>query len=245
MLDGALATKWRADGAAHEIEFAGGRVTIALQDEAGKLDLNTAPPELLEGLFGVLGIEGGRALARAVVDRRPALAVPAGAQRFAVPNAIAGVRRTPGVAFDMRLMPFAAVAELRLVPGMTRRAYDRIRRFVTVQSGSARINPLTAPREILLSLPGVSPQEVDFLLAARATSGEPGASVPTLSGVERYIAPSNLRAASVRARAITETGGTVVREAIVVLTDAPIHPVRFADWRRVSDEDGPGTVPEK
>jgi general secretion pathway protein K len=103
---------------------------------------------------------------------------------------------------------------------------------VTVQSGSARIDPQTAPREVLLALPGVSPQEVGFLLAARAASRAPGAALPTLSGVERYVAPGNLHAVAIEARAVAGSGARFVREAVVVLTGTPLHPFRYAEWRR-------------
>jgi general secretion pathway protein K len=233
MLDGTLAMQWRADGSVHEVAYGGGHLVISLQDEDGKVDLNAAPPELIEGLFGALGIDHGAALTQAIVDRRTGLVAAAPPPpRFAGANAVAGLGRGDGFGLNMRHMPFAAVEELLLLPGMTRAAFERLRRFVTVQSGSARIDPQTAPREVLLALPGVSPQEVGFLLAARATASGPDAALPTLSGVERYLAPSNLRAVSIEARAVTASGARFVREAVVVLTGSPLHPIRFAEWRR-------------
>jgi general secretion pathway protein K len=181
-----------------------------------------------------------------MVDRRTifAAAAPAAAPQLPAQRGVAafapipGLGRGPGAGFDMRTMPFAAVEELRLIPGMTQAAYRRIRPFVTVQSGNPRIDPQTAPREVLLGLPGVSPQEVGFLLAARGAASAPGSSLPTLSGVDRYVASSTLRAASVRVRAVTK-GASFVRDAVVVLTGSPLHPIRFAEWRRGEPEPPP------
>jgi general secretion pathway protein K len=246
MLDGTLATEWRADGSEHQMDYGGGQLTIALQDEGGKVDLNVAPPELIEGLFGALGVEDAAALTRAIVDRRTAFAAasPAAVPQLPAQRGIAGLApipglgRGPGAGFDMRAMPFAAVEELRLIPGVTQAVYRRIRPFVTVESGNPRIDPQTAPREVLLGLPGVSPQEVGFLLAARGAASAPGSSLPTLSGVDRYVASSTLRAASVRVRAVTK-GASFVRDAVVVLTGSPLHPIRFAEWRRGEPEPPP------
>jgi general secretion pathway protein K len=237
MLDSALATQWHADGSARIEAYGGGSVTITLQDEAGKIDLNAAPLELIAGLIAVLDIDDGAALAHEIVDRRAAFAEPAGPPRGAAPGGFTNRLRGGGVAFDMRRMPFATVAELRLLPGMTRPAYERIRPFVTVYSASAKINPLTAPSEVLLSVPGVSPQEVGFLLAARAHGSEPtGVGVPTLSGADRYVEPGNLRAVTIRAFAVTDAGGNFEREAVVMMTDVPLRPIRFVEWRQGLDE---------
>ncbi|MGH7091876.1 MAG: hypothetical protein ACREFQ_23560, partial [Stellaceae bacterium] len=43
------------DGRPQEWQDGTTRVTIAIQDEAGKIDLNEAPPDLIAGLFEVLG----------------------------------------------------------------------------------------------------------------------------------------------------------------------------------------------
>ncbi|HTZ38167.1 MAG TPA: hypothetical protein VMB84_19220, partial [Stellaceae bacterium] len=78
------------------------RVRIAIADEAGKIDLNVAPLELLAGLFAAAGEppEAAALVACNVLDRRGDVgtgcpdAVPHQGRRFAVPEELAEV---PGV----------------------------------------------------------------------------------------------------------------------------------------------------
>src|SRR5262249_46140708 len=65
-----------------------------------------------------------------------------------------------------------------------------------------------------------------------AASRGPGAALPTLSGVERYVAPANLHAVAIEADAVTASGARFVREAVVVLTGTPLRPFRYAAWRQ-------------
>jgi hypothetical protein len=132
------------------------------------------------------------------------------------------------------------LAELRLLPGMTRRSFDRLQPFLTVYSQSARINPRTAPREVLLGLPGVSPQEVGFALAARTAVVDEDSNTdpPLLSGVDRFIEIADIHVAMITVTALSSGGGRFVREAVVILTGAPLHPVRLVAWRQHLDIGG-------
>jgi general secretion pathway protein K len=213
-------------------------VTLTLQDEGGKVDLNAAPIELIAGLFASLGIDDAAALAQAIVDRRAAYSSNVTPVRRSAPGNFVNGFGSGNAVFDMRLLPFATVAELRLVPGMTRAAYDRVRPFVTVYSTGAKVNPLTASREVLLGVPGVSPQDVEFLIASRqaVAAGGPSENAPRLSGVDRYVGPSDLHAVTVRAFAVTDGGGNFEREAVVILTDTPLRPIQILEWRQGLDE---------
>lgn len=56
-------TRWQADGAVHELRLGDALIRVALQDEAGKVDLNEAPAPVLERLLS------GELAAR-IVERR-------------------------------------------------------------------------------------------------------------------------------------------------------------------------------
>jgi general secretion pathway protein K len=236
------ALQWPVDGRPRLENYDEGEVTVTVQDENGKVDVNAASAELIAGLFATLAIEDGSALARAIVGYRERVAgQPVGPARAGQIDFLAS-RPTRNAGGNLHSMPFAAVSELRRLPGMTSRVFERIRPYVTVYSESARINPRTAPPEVLLGLPGVSPQEVGFTLAARAKDGatRSTAEPPILSGVDRYIEASDVHAATITATAVAASGGRYVREAVVVLTGAPLHPFRFAQWRQgiESEDDG-------
>ena len=64
--------------------------------------------------------------------------------------------------------PFEAVGELQRVLGMTPALMASIADSLTVYSRQRGINPATASRDVLLALPGITPEQVDAFLAARA-----------------------------------------------------------------------------
>ena len=66
--------RWQANGVAHQFTLGGAVLTATLQDETGKIDLNTASDALLQGLFKSVGLsdEASVALVDAVVDWRDA-----------------------------------------------------------------------------------------------------------------------------------------------------------------------------
>jgi general secretion pathway protein K len=232
-LDQNPATQWATDGAKRTIAFEGGTVTVSIQDEAGKVNLNAAPVELIDGLLAILGFDSDvRTLfIGAILDRRKESATTS-------PN---GWGRGLGDGND-RSSPtsvsFRTLDEVRALTGISRKAYDRIVPFVTVFSQTARINPLTAPREVLLALPGVKSGEVDAILAARTALAEGRTSVPMplLTGVERFAGRTTLKAVSITATARTKSGAVFARRTVTLLSGSPDHPYETLEWRQLLDD---------
>ena len=65
-------TAWRLDGTPYQFALGDGTVVVRIQDEGGKVDLNLAPPPLLQGLLQINGVEANAArnLLDAIVDFR-------------------------------------------------------------------------------------------------------------------------------------------------------------------------------
>ena len=141
------------------------RCHVSLMDEAGRLDLNTASPEILARLLSIVGANPARAeaLATAVVEWRTPVPRPG-------PSGARG-------------RPFGFVEELLQVPGVDRELlYGRARRrkdgrtvfqrglmdFLTVYSGTSRVNVNYAPAEVLAALPGMDRERARSLVAARS-----------------------------------------------------------------------------
>ena len=156
--------QWRADGTVYPIRFGAGEVGVAIQDEAGRIDLNVAADELLHGLFLYAGLDGpgADALLDALADFRDPddLRSPNGAED---PD-----YRAAGQPYGAKDGPLEAVEELQQVLGMTPELYRRIAPLVTVYSWQDGIDPVTAPPEVLLALPGIDVARVEAILAARA-----------------------------------------------------------------------------
>ena len=126
--------------------------------------------------------------------------------------------------------PFGVVEELQQVLGMTRMLYELIAPALTVYTGSRGIDPKSAPRQVLLALPGSDATAVDAYLAARGAAPE-GAG-PALLGAEGFAARSRQRVYTVRAEANLESGAVFVREAVVSLAGNAQQPFKVLVWRQ-------------
>jgi general secretion pathway protein K len=216
ILDPAPEAQWPADGRLREVSYADGTIRIRIQDEGGKIDLNAAAPELLAGLLSSAGgLSPGDAggLAQAIDQYRQAQ------QQADAPTARRGTLRTM---VRRQANAFRVIEDLRLVAGVTREIYDRIAPFVTVYSGVGDIDPLTAPPEVLRSLPGVNAGEVEAFLAARAQQGPIPGQLPPLSGpVGGSLAHRVLQNATILSEGKTANGTTFTRAAVVSLSADP------------------------
>ncbi len=138
------------------------KASAAFDDLGARLHLNLASEEELRRFFRALRVDYGQAdrLAQAIADWRDA-------DRF---------HRARGAERDLYLKegrpvlpadaPFAHVSDLEDVRGMTPEIYSRASPLLTVL-GTGRINLASAPREVLLALPGFGEEAVTALLRAR------------------------------------------------------------------------------
>lgn len=224
VLDPSPDNPWRADGRQRVFAYGSGTIRVAVQDEAGKIDLNMAPPELLAGLLRSLGVPDGEAAAivQSITDRRQA-------QQTGGPNP--GTRNRP-LSRQQQDGVFRAIEELRLLPGMTRALYDRVAPFVTIYSGLPDVDPLTAPPEVLRSLPGTNAGEVDNFIAMRERLGPVPGELPPLSGAGTFLAHRALQAATITSEGATATGTTFTRQVVVAVSPDPGAPYAILSWRR-------------
>lgn len=199
------------DGSLREQAIGGVRVALSIQDETGLVDLNTAAPELLAALFAA---ESGApplaaALTSEVLRRRPP---PATAR--AVPQRAGN--------------PFRSVSELGAIGGMSAELFHRLASLTTVNSRQAGIDPLTAPRAVLLALPGADPRAVESLLGAPAEYRS--AARQLLPQAARFFAESPRDVVRIVARAAA--GGVVAeRSASVRLLRGARPPFLILEWQ--------------
>jgi general secretion pathway protein K len=225
-------TQWRADGEEHAFSYGGGNIRVSVKDEAGKVDLNAAPEELIGGLFTAVGVQGETVsrLGHAIADWKDADDLRRALGAEASDYARAGLPYGPPNG------PFQSVEELRLVLGMTARLYEKVEPFVTIHSSNGRINPLSAAPEVLRALPGVEPAQVAAYLQARESRGSRLSStvLPSLTGVDQYISLGLPNAVRIRAEAVTESGATFIREAVVSATRNVRAPYTILGWRQIA-----------
>jgi general secretion pathway protein K len=230
LLDPDPATVWRADRTVYAIALGEGEAQIEIEDEDGKIDLNGAPPELLAGLLGALGLEAGEAEATAAriadyrdEDNEPE---PQGAED---PEYLAA-GRTAGAADRA----FASESELLNVLGMSQVLYEEMRPYVTVYSGAEGVDPTRAPRLVLEALPGMTPELLEALLAA-GPEVDPYLAIEdqgALEDLEFFLLPTRDLVFTIRAVGRSSEGGTFLREAVIELGGSLDQAFLVHAWRR-------------
>jgi general secretion pathway protein K len=211
-------------------QTADGLVDIAVQDEDGKIDLNTASDELLSTLFKSVGLDEDAA--KAMTDKiadwkdRDNLRRLHGAEDDAY-----GAAGLPYGAKDKR---FDEVDELRLVLGMTPALYASIAPALTTYNGTAGVDPEAAAPAVLQALLPGRTAAIDDILAARQTQDAAAyeAALERAGFQQTFISRSSRSVFTVRAVARTPDGGTFVREAVVRLGGRSRQPYEFLAWRR-------------
>lgn len=232
LLDPAKGKSLLLDGSSRELSFGEGTLRLRLQDERGKVDLNQADSDTLANLLrvavGASEQEGLRFSNDMSGWKKNRLASWAG------PDEVAA-RTASG--------PFLAIEELLRVPGVTRQIYRRLQPYITVWSAAPTVDPASAPAEVLLSLPGANPDDVEAFVSARTRYGPDLKGLAGLPGLQRYLSHDGAGVyVSVRSSAISRGGGRFIREATISFIAAGGQRYRFVSWGEGEAEPkNPGT----
>lgn len=218
---------WASDGVPHAWRDGDTEVFAAAVDESAKIDVNAAPETLLRGLFEhVAGADGATAakLADAVQDWRDPddTRRPNGAE--AADYLAAGLLQKPSN------MGFETVMEVARVMGVTPAIFARIAPSLTVHSRQPGINAQTASRDVLLALPGATPEAVDAYLAQRADARAAKLPVPPFPPASGFAAGA-VPVWRIRAEARIADGVTFAREAVVRPSGDARRPLLTLSWQ--------------
>lgn len=219
--------RWQGDGMPHDWQLGGISLQVVIVDEAAKADLNNAPAELLKGMFTVQGSDdaSASALADAILDWRD------GDDLRRMNGAEKGEYIAAGKEYGPRNGNFESIEELRLVLGMTEEIFERIARLVTVHSGRQGIDGAVAPRELLLALPGATPELVDAYVAQRQSLLAQGLPAPAPPFASAMSAGRLGDTFSIQVLAVLSDNATFFREAVVRVTPNPSAPFVILAWR--------------
>lgn len=219
--------RWTADGAVRELGLDGGLLHVSIQDESGKIDINTASEALLRGLFRSVGADevAAVALADCVQDWRD------GSKLKRLHGAKDDDYRAAGKNYGPANASFTTVDELLRVMGMTPDLFRLLAPIVTVHTKQAGVNTAVASRAALLAIPGVTPALADQYLELRKSLISTGQTVPVFAGASIFASqPAGLTIYSVRSEATMADGTVFVRQAVARLTRDPKHPVTLLAW---------------
>jgi general secretion pathway protein K len=216
--------RFTTDGVAQTCDAGDGNwLAIAVQDEAGKVDVNVADERLIRALLRGLGVASSATVADALLDFRDAddNRRPQGAERAEYLAA--------GRAHGPKNAPLSVVDELEQVLGLSAADAARLRPHVTVYSGQSGIAPSAASPTLLSLLSrGLAPEEP-------AESSAPKEDVEPDDGPRQlpreFGGGAGGRVFSVRSEG--HAGRAIfVREAIVEVASSRAKPFVLHRWHR-------------
>ncbi|MEJ2509795.1 MAG: type II secretion system protein GspK [Gammaproteobacteria bacterium] len=222
-----LDTVWPTDGSAFTQTVGETEVRVQVFDEAGRVDLNMAGPELLGGLFRAVEVadEQADAIVDAIMDWRDvdSLRRLNGAEDRDYAAA--------GLAYGAKDADFESVDELRMVLGMTPEIFAAVRDAVTVHHRHAWVNPAVASRPVLLAIPGIDASAVDAYLEARGAGAR---RVPAPIGAQSSLVQVRGTTYTIRARAV-EQGREVagIEATIRINRGGQKRPFKVLQWDRI------------
>lgn len=182
-------------------------VALAIEDEAGKIDLNASQPELLQAALVGLGLDDSKAreIAAAIVAFRTA-SVDGLSQNSPTPTGDKPVGPKQGL--------FETVMELDQVSGVDSALFRTLAPLATVHSRSAGVDARSSPPALFAALAGLPAEEARALIAA-----------PYPNNLKRtdprfpanFNQPGDQSSFLIHAEARLASGQTIARDAILDL----------------------------
>lgn len=158
--------QWQSSNSLYQVNYVGKNIRILIADESGKININYADKQQLLDVLNFAKVEKAQAdsLSDAIIDWRDNnnIMEPNGAE--AEQYSAAGFTYTP------RNKVFNSVEELQMVMGMTPEIYQQLEGMISVYATKKGINPVTASRSVLLTLPDSTEDLVDEYILQRAES---------------------------------------------------------------------------
>lgn len=201
-------------------------IIASFVSEAARIDLNSAPKELLANLLSGLGAsqdDAAQFVDRIIGWRTTPKADAAEAE--------VSLYRAAGLVYSPRQAPFAHVNELALVVGLPPVLVDRALPFVTVFSGQPKVNALVAPAEVIAALPGMTPSGLKEFLSARPTLPRDAAALATALGPARASATIDKSDFFRVLTTVKFDNGRRTSSEVVIELRGEEEPYRVLSWR--------------
>lgn len=212
-------TMWVPDGRQYDFEFEGAQVTVEVQDESGKIDINAAGLDTLTRMFVAVGVEQVQAdkLAAAVIDWRDVddLLTLNGAED---PD-----YESEGLEYGAADAPFTTIGELQQVLGMNYELYAKLQNDITIYGGVDRPNAAFASMLGLQTIGDIDPILAQQLLDMRRQlrPGDPAAGSALMPDGSPLLAQGGTGTYTLRSKATMANGTWTLVDATIRLGGAP------------------------
>lgn len=210
--------RWKPDGVAHKWEYSNSQIAISVTDESGKIDINTAPVELLTSLFLAAGQDERTAqtLGDSIADWRDEdrLVRVNGAEERQYRRAGRGYRPRNGA--------FQSVGELRDVLGMTDELFACISPHLTVFSH------MPAPASFYSS--GLIKSAMNLRERSKDLAKQTGPVAMEPTGIGSFAGRALTIRTQVPQRNSHDSEKEIALQAVIRLTGNPRDPYWVLDW---------------
>ena len=198
-------------------------VAVEFRSEAARIDLNTAPKQLLLGLFITLGArpEDAENYATRVIGWRTPQSVGQDAE--------AAGYRLARVGYQPRGAKFPHVNELSLVRDLPLSLVERALPFVTVYSGRPQINIFDAAPAVIAALPGMTVERVNEFLVKRQASPEKAKQLLPPEA-QQFVTLEGSNAYRVTVSINFDNGHAENAEVVLLLFEAGDQPFAILSW---------------
>ena len=211
------------------------QVNTEFVSETARIDLNSAPKELLSGLFAGLGAPHGQA--EYYADRILGWRSPQPPDNSS--NEAANYR-TAGMLYGPRGAPFQNAGELALVLGIPGLMVERALPYLTVYSGQPQIDIFNAAPQVLAALPGMDPGRLHTILVQREAAPQTPETAQALLAMlgpgQAFANAQGNKSLRVTARIAFDSGQRMTTEAVIFLLDSGTDPYRILTWRDDMDD---------
>ena len=231
--DTRVTNRWRVDGYPYPFTYDGIPMTVSIQDEDGKFDLNESDDDTLSPLFESVGVDAKTAtvLADRIVEWRTEATSD---DAHTLHGGTDADYAAAGLLWRPRHGDFQSVAELNLVLGMTPAIFARVRPALTVYSRNDSPDEDVAPLVVLNALYPDNAGQVQKIMAQH--SG-------TLAQVGLHTGQNDTQGSAI-VESGTDLGGRVfeidvdatyrgrheTRRAVILLTGGGAKPYLVQHW---------------
>ena len=235
---------WQVDGTSYTGQLGDGTYTVQITDESGKVDINFASDVVLKNLFLNTGLSDEEA--DTIVDSIMDWKDPDDLHRLH--GAESDYYQSLQNPYKAKNARFDSLEELLLVKGMAADIlYGNSERkgiidFLTVHARRNRININAAPLEVLMAIPGMTPELAEGVISSRQTVAAAGATNiretlgENYSLMSRYITTggSNVFTIDSTGSRANEKGTYAIRATVILTPTTSLEelPYKFLYYKK-------------
>jgi len=223
--------RWPTSGDIQTLVLGQDKIRLAIYDESGRIDLNSADPTLLQGLVAGLGLTS--------MQQGHWLDVLAD---WKDPDSLTRLQGAEddeyfqkGYRYGAKDGGFESVSELRQLLSMDDNLYRKLAPALTVHSLQRGVNPAVASERVLRTLPGVDNQQLQAYIQQRKMAWQMDGKPPKAPNFPRQLLTTESgHVFSLFSEGVTESGARAKILAMVRMAPRQQPPYSVLSWQQAN-----------